>query len=148
MRVEDVMTSSPAWCTRQTPLEEVAKLMVEHDCGAIPVLASENNKQVVGIVTDRDIVVRYIARGKDPMQLTAEDCMTASPHTVPPDLDLQECCHRMEEHKVRRMPVVDSEGDCKGIISQADIVKHCADQDVAEVVRQVSEPGQTVAAPI
>ena len=76
----DVMTANPACCTPETPLEQVAKLMIQHDCGEIPVIDSA--EQVVGVVTDRDIVCRMVAQGKNPLAYTAEICMSDPVITV------------------------------------------------------------------
>ena len=76
----DVMTVNPACCTPETPLDQVAKLMVQHDCGEIPVI--DRAEHVVGVVTDRDIVTRVVARDKNPMAYTAETCMSDPVVTV------------------------------------------------------------------
>ena len=103
MNVRDIMTANPACCTPNTTLPQVARLMVEHDCGAIPVVENTNNKRPVGIITDRDIVCRTIAQGKDPLGLTAGECMTASAVTVTADTDLEECARLMRSHQIRRI---------------------------------------------
>ena len=77
MKVNDVMTQEPACCTPETPLRDVAKMMVESDCGEIPVVDSQRTMRPVGVVTDRDIVVRCVAAGKNPLEAEAEDCMSS-----------------------------------------------------------------------
>ena len=84
MQVKEVMTANPACCTADTPLPEVARLMVEHDCGEIPVVQNETKKIPVGVVTDRDIVCRTVAKDRNPLDLTAADCMTRPVVTVTP----------------------------------------------------------------
>lgn len=86
MQVKDVMTANPACCTAETNLREVAQLMVEHDCGEIPVVANKDTKKPVGVVTDRDIVCRTVAKGTNPLDLTAADCMSQPCVTVTPDM--------------------------------------------------------------
>src|SRR5262249_6937507 len=76
MRVRDVMTIDPACCTPETSIETVANLMVDRDCGAIPVIGDLATRRPLGIVTDRDIVTRLIATGRDPTSMIAADCMT------------------------------------------------------------------------
>ena len=134
MKVEDVMTKDVACCTPGTGLREAARLMAERDCGAIPVVDDERGRRPVGIVTDRDIVCRTVARGKNPLEMTAGDCMTEGCATVPRDADAADCCRVMEERQLRRMPVVDERGGCCGIVAQAD----AAGRETAEVVREVS----------
>ena len=139
MKVKDIMTERVATATPETSLEEIAKMLVTHDCGAIPILKSENSKKPVGIVTDRDIVCRVFAVGKDPRGLTAGDCMSSPCVTVTPGTRLDVCCTTMEENRIRRLVVVDQDGFCCGIVSQADIARRIADK-AGEVVKEVSQP--------
>jgi CBS domain-containing protein len=139
MKVRDVMTNDPACCTPETSLREVARLMVENDCGEIPVVDSTSSRSVRGVVTDRDIVVRTLAQGRNPLDLTARDVMTTPAATVTPGTDLDECANLMEAKQIRRVPVVDESGRVSGIVSQADIVRQARDRVAAELVREVSE---------
>jgi len=117
-------------------LDQVAKLMVQHDCGEIPVI--DPSEQVVGVVTDRDIVCRLVAEGKNPMAYPASTCMSELVVTVPANAPLSEVLATMEKHQVRRVPVVDERGSCVGMISQADLAWSGRAHDVAELVREVS----------
>ena len=117
----DVMTSDPACCTIDTTLDEVARLMIQHDCGEIPVI--DRAEHPVGVVTDRDIVCRVVAEGKNPIGYTAESCMTTPVVTVRTDTSLDDVVSTMERHKIRRVPVVDERGVCAGIVSQADVAR-------------------------
>lgn len=138
MRVQEIMTADPACCAPDDSLKDVACLMVEYDCGEIPVV---QNKRPVGVVTDRDITARIVAKGKNPLEMSARDCMTSPAITVKPDTSLDECCQTMEAHQIRRVPVVDETGSCCGMVSQADIARHASARKTAEVVREVSERG-------
>lgn len=133
------MTESPACCTPQTGLQEVAKLMVDHDCGCIPVVDDQESMMPVGMITDRDITCRVVAQGKNPLDLTAGDAMTSSVVSVMPDTSIEDCCTLMEESKVRRVAVVDESGRCCGIIAQADIAVTASPHEVADVVEKVSK---------
>ena len=133
---QDVMTTNPACCKPETPLEQVARLMVQHDCGEIPVI--DIAEQPIGVVTDRDIVCRLVAEGKNPMAYTAEVCMSQPAVTVQMDTTLDDVVSTMEKHQIRRVPVVDEQGCFTGIISQADIAWTGKERDVAELVREVS----------
>jgi CBS domain-containing protein len=115
----DVMTPDPACCSPNTTLDTVAKMMVENDCGEIPIV--DVSDRPVGVVTDRDIVCRVVAEGKNPMAHTAEECMTSSVVAVRTDASIDEVISTMEDHQIRRVLVVDEGGCCAGIISQADI---------------------------
>mgnify|MGYP003297538251 CR=1 FL=1 len=86
MIVKEVMTPDPACCTAETNLQEVAKLMVDHDCGEIPVVDNQSTKKPIGVITDRDIVIRAVAKGNNPLDLTAADCMTEPCVTVTPEM--------------------------------------------------------------
>ncbi|HEV7395910.1 MAG TPA: CBS domain-containing protein, partial [Pyrinomonadaceae bacterium] len=102
MQIKEIMTSDPACCTSDTPLEEVARLMVENDCGEIPVVANRDKNVVIGVVTDRDIVCRTLAKGLNPMGLAAESCMTTGIATVTPEMSVEDVCRTMEEFRIRR----------------------------------------------
>lgn len=140
MQVKEIMTKDVACCTPETGLRDVASLMVEHDCGAIPVVDDERSRRPVGVITDRDIACRTVAQGKNPLELTAGDCMTAECVTVSPDADVEDCCQVMEENQIRRVAVVDERGSCCGVVVQADIVEHVGRRETAEVVQEVSRP--------
>ena len=133
---KDLMTPDPQCCTAETPLNEVAKLMVECDCGEIPVIDSA--KKLIGVITDRDIVCRIVAKGQNPSAMTAGDAMTQPVISVTEDTSLEDVLSAMEEHQVRRLPVVDASGYCCGIVSQADVALAGKDSDVGEMVREVS----------
>lgn len=140
MKVRELMTSNPATCTRDTRLEEVARMMVEHDCGAIPVVESNGQSgKPAGIITDRDITTRIVAQGRNPLEKTVRDAMTTTAVTVRIDDDLQHCADLMEEKQLRRMIVVDESGKVCGIVAQADIARH-RDDLTSELVEEVSEP--------
>jgi CBS domain-containing protein len=132
----DVMTPDPACCTPNTTLDEVAKLMARNDCGEIPVI--DTGDQLIGVVTDRDIVCRVVAEGKNPVAYTAETCMSGPVVTVRADAPLEEVVSTMEKHQIRRVPVVDERDVCVGIIAQADVSWVGGPREVAELVREVS----------
>ena len=138
MQVKDIMTREPACCTPDTNLQEVARLMVECDCGEIPVVENRQSMKPVGVVTDRDICCRTVAEGKNPLELTAGDCMSSPCVTVTSEMGVEDCCRVMEENQIRRVPVVDERGACCGIVAQADIAQRASERETAEVVKEVS----------
>jgi CBS domain-containing protein len=146
MQVKDVMTPDPACCTADTTLPMVARMMVEHDCGEIPVVDNQSSKVPVGVVTDRDIVCRTVANGLNPLDLTAADCMTKPVVTVTSDLSVEECCQIMEAKRVRRIPVVNERGSCVGIVALADIALQTGKRVAGEIIKEVSEPTQSASA--
>jgi CBS domain-containing protein len=146
MQVKDVMTHDPACCTPDSTLQRVAEMMVENDCGEIPVVENIASMLPVGVITDRDITCRTVAKGLNPLVMTVADCMTTPCITVMPDMSLDECCRIMEANQIRRVPVVDAGGACCGIVALADIAGHAGKRDAAEVVKEVSEPSSSASA--
>jgi CBS domain-containing protein len=146
MQVKDVMTANPRCCTAETSLQEVAQLMVDKDCGEIPVIENEKTRLPIGVITDRDIVCRAVAKGRNPLDLTVADCLSKPCVTVTPDMSIEECGKILEENKIRRVPVVDAAGSCCGIVAVADIALHARDQVTSEVVKEVSQPSTAASA--
>ena len=132
----DVMTSDPACCSAHTTLDLVARMMVQNDCGEIPILDVADHP--VGVITDRDIVCRAVAEGKNPTGHTVESVMTRPVVTVRADAPIEEVVATMERHQIRRVPVVDDSGCCTGIIAQADLAMEAPPQKAAELLREVS----------
>ena len=148
MQVKEVMTANPACCTPETPLPEVARMMVDNDCGEIPVVENKQSKIPVGVVTDRDIVCRTIAKDKNPLDLTAADGMSKPIVTVSPETPVEECCRIMQEKQIRRVPVVDTSGAVCGIVALADIALQSRSGVAGEVIKEVSEPGKSASATV
>ena len=140
MRVNEIMTANPAFCTPDTSLRVVARLMVAYDCGEIPVVDGRVGMRLVGVLTDRDITCRALAQGRNPLELTAADVMTEPCVAIPLDTDLTACRLTLETLQVRRLPVVDEAGKCCGIVSQADIAQFLSDGEAAEVLKKLSQP--------
>jgi CBS domain-containing protein len=137
MQVRDVMTENPVCCPPDASLQDVARMMAENDCGEIPIVDG-HGRRPVGVITDRDITVRSVAKGRNPLELVARDCMTTQVVTVQPEDSVEDCCQVMETHQIRRVPVVDKNGCLCGIVSQADVALHASESTVAEVVKEVS----------
>lgn len=143
--VADVMTSHPTCCTPDTLLGRVAQIMVLQDCGEIPVVDDETARVPIGVVTDRDIVCRLLARGKNPLEHTAADCMSEPIVTVEETASLGEAVAAMERHQIRRVPVVNARGQCVGVLSQADVAWAGPRDEVADLVREVSRDSNDAA---
>ncbi len=140
MKVSEIMTSDPACCTPDSNLQQVARMMVDCDCGEIPVVDDRGSRRPVGVVTDRDIVLRSVAKGMNPLEMRASDVMSSPVVTVSPDTKIDDCCKVLEESQVRRAPVVDERGQCCGMVSVADIARNTSEKQTGEVVRTVSQP--------
>ena len=146
MQVKEIMTTDPTCCTPETSLQEVGRMMIDHDCGEIPIVENASTKLPIGVITDRDIVCRTVAQGINPLHLTAGDCMSTPCVTVTPDLSLKECARILEENQIRRVPVIDASGSCCGIVALADIALQASKVVTAEVVKEVSEPSTAASA--
>ncbi|HZP43957.1 MAG TPA: CBS domain-containing protein [Candidatus Binatia bacterium] len=137
-RVREIMTENPACCTADTPIRQVAEMMVTNDCGEIPIC--DQSRRVVGVVTDRDVVCRLVATGHNPLEATARDCMSRPVVTCTPDMSVEDCARLMERHQIRRIPVTDAMGALCGMVSQADVVRQAPRATAAELVEEVSQP--------
>lgn len=138
--VSTVMTANPAACRDTTPLRDVAQMMIDNDCGQIPVVDAASKP--VGVVTDRDITVRIVATGRECATATAADAMSTPCKSVGSDTSLHDCTCLMEAEKIRRVLVVDADGKLAGIVSIADIALAGKKDATAEVVKEISEPGK------
>jgi CBS domain-containing protein len=135
--VRDVMTARPHCAAPDTPLSQVAELMEAEDVGAIPILDGE---KLAGMITDRDIVVRAIARGKDPRGMPAREVWSRELVTVGPDHDLSDALQLMAQHQIRRLPVVDDGNQLVGMVSQADVALEAKDKSVGGMLAEISKP--------
>lgn len=140
MTVQEIMTREPECSTRETKLQDVAAMMARCDCGAIPVVENENSMRPVGIVTDRDIVTRVVAKGEDYQRLDATAAMTTSIVTVGPETPLEEAEEIMKTKQIRRLIVVDDDGRCIGMLAQADVARHRPEVETGDMVEEISEP--------
>jgi CBS domain-containing protein len=137
MKVREIMSANPACCSPASTVEDVAGLMAEHDCGEIPVVDSQ--RRPLGVITDRDIACRAVSKGKGP-GTSVQDAMSAPAITVSPEMSVEECCRIMESNQIRRVPVVDAQGGCCGMVAQADLARRGPGKMTAELVRDVSQP--------
>ena len=134
-QVRNVMTGNPTTCEPTATLVDAAKVIAREDIGSVPIV---ENGRLVGMVTDRDIVVRAVAEGRDVTSTTVKDVASKDLVTVTPDDDLDRALQLMGQRQVRRIPVV--EGDqVVGIVSQADVARAADEEKTGEVVQQISE---------
>jgi CBS domain-containing protein len=134
--VKDAMTADVKTAAPSQSLTDVARLMKQEDVGSVPVVDGE---RLIGVVTDRDIVVRGIADGSDPHAIKAGDIASRDVVTVRPDDDLEAALRLMAQHQVRRLPVVD-DGQLVGVVAQADVAHEAKEKDVGHVVEEISRP--------
>ncbi|MFI1968881.1 CBS domain-containing protein [Streptomyces cinnamoneus] len=140
-KAKDIMHPGAQWITRDETLSRAAQVMEMLDVGALPV--SDENSRLCGIVTDRDIVVKCLARGRDPAKVTAGELCEGTPRWIDADADVQEVLNEMERHRIRRLPVVENKR-LVGMISEADVVRQLPDDQVAEFTSAIySSPTST-----
>ena len=146
MTCKEIMTSNPRICTTTATAQSAAELMREENVGSIPVV-DETSKQLVGVVTDRDLCLAIIAAGKSSHDVLVSDVMSKDLVTCKPEEDIRICEERMQARQIRRIPVVDGKGRCIGIISQGDLaMKLSRPEEVHQTVREISKPGRSKAA--
>ena len=144
MRIQDIMTPNPTCCTADSTAREAARLMRECDCGAIPVVESQESRRPIGIVTDRDLAVRGLADGRGP-GTSVRELMTERPHAALADDEIETVRQLMMQAKVRRVLVTDAGGAVIGMVAQADLARHdeaVSDRELGKVVEAISEPGK------
>ena len=140
-KCSEVMTREPASCEAGEALTRAAAIMKNQDVGSVPVVKSRQDPRLIGIVTDRDIVVKVLADGADVGRATVRDAMTVNPASCKEDDEVSRAVDTMSSRQVRRMPVVDAEGRLVGIIAQADVATRMKQDDTtAELVEAISEP--------
>jgi len=135
------MTREPACCEPGESIVRAAQVMKSEDVGAIPVVESKAARTLVGIITDRDIVMKVLAVGRPLDGASVRDAMTQNPVTVREEDDVNRALSAMADRKVRRIPVVDANGTLRGIIAQADIATRLhRDKTTGDLVEAISEP--------
>ena len=144
-RAGDVMTSDVCTIHYSDSVENAARAMVRRDCGALPVV--NDSGRLIGMITDRDIVTRVVARGLDPRRARVDECMSDQVFTCYEDDLVESCLWLMSRHQVRRIPVVDDRDRVVGIVSQADLARHAGAypgrgerRAFADVMCSISEP--------
>ena len=138
-KVRDAMTPGVRAVAPTDSVTEAAQAMKEQDVGSLPVVEGES---LVGIVTDRDIVVRAVAEGVDPRTATVGDVTSGDLVTVEPDEDLDDALKLMAQHRIRRLPVVE-DGRLVGVVAQADVALEANDKDAGEMLAEISQPSST-----
>ena len=132
----EVMTGGAECIGENDTVQDAAKRMAELDVGALPICGEDD--RLKGMLTDRDIVVKVLAAGKDPATTTAGELGEGKPVTIGADDSVDEALATMKDHKVRRLPVIDGH-ELVGIVSQGDLAKSIDEEKVGELVEAISE---------
>ena len=137
VRCRDIMTKSVQTANRETTLQDVAQMLKDGDIGILPVVEKDTNK-LIGLITDRDIVVRAVANGKS-AETNVGEIMTTELFTAKPDDFAFKAVRTMGDKQVRRIPITDDENILQGIVSMADIALEMEDErEIAETLEEIS----------
>jgi CBS domain-containing protein len=135
-QVREAMTSSPRTVTGDSSIAEAARLMRDEDTGIAPITEGQ---RLVGVVTDRDIAIKVVAQGKDPETTKVTQIASTTLVTIDPEQDLDEALRLMAQHQLRRLPVVEEDGNIVGILAQADVAQHADAARTGQVVEEISK---------
>lgn len=138
MKVRDAMTRDPISCESTATLQRVAMAMLDHDCAAVPITRSN---RVIGIVTDRDIACRAVARGWNAAELPAAAVMSSPLVAIGPDDEFDDAVQVMEENHIHHLPVIDARGHLLGIIAQSDLGRRMSNRELGRLARETSIRG-------
>jgi CBS domain-containing protein len=139
-KCNEVMTKKAVCCLPDDMVTKVAQLMQSENIGSIPVIENEQTQKLVGIVTDRDLVLKIIAKGQDAKSTKVEAVMTRQVVTCHAEDDLQKALDAMAKHQLRRIPIVDNNNKIVGIIAQADVATRVNQPEkTAEMVKEISQ---------
>lgn len=133
MKVKEVMTpnATAIWLTES--LTDAARLMWDNDCGVLPII--KDGRKVIGMITDRDICMAMAIRDTNPSSVSVEEVMTGEVYAVKPEDDVEQALQEMREHKIRRLPVLNPEGELEGILSMNDIMLKAEKSEYGDVVK-------------
>jgi CBS domain-containing protein len=142
MKIQDIMTKDPSCVSADSTVREAAQVMKRENVGIVPVVDGQNDRRLIGVVTDRDIAIRCVADGKDGSCRVRDVMSTDDLATCNMNDDVNNVMQAMRTEKVRRIPIVDERGSLVGIVSQADVLLKTRDTHRAgETVEEISEPG-------
>jgi CBS domain-containing protein len=146
VKIKEVMSQNPVCCLATDNAQSVARMMYERNIGSIPVVGDHQSKQLLGMITDRDLCCSVIAAGLDPKTTPIEKFITTKAITCRDRENIDNCEKAMQEHQVRRIPVVDGQDHVIGIVSQADLALKGKPEHVPKTVAAISKPKRAVAA--
>jgi len=135
--IRELMSANPCTIEGDKPVAYAAKMMKDEDVGLAPVVEGD---RLVGTLTDRDIVTRVVAEGKDPQSVKVRDVASSNLVTVDPQQDLDEALRLMASNQIRRLPVVEEDGRLVGVIAQADVAREAKEKQTGQLVEDISQP--------
>jgi CBS domain-containing protein len=146
MKIREVMSPNPVCCLPADSAQRVARMMCGHNIGSVPVVMNQDSRKLVGVITDRDLCCSLMADGLDPKTTTIEKFMTLNPVTCREEEDVESCERLMQEHQIRRIPIVNAEDSVIGIVAQADLALKDKPERVSKTVAEISKPADPSAA--
>ena len=139
MKVREIMTADPVCCLPEDTVQKVAATLRDKNIGAVPVVLDQGSRKLVGVITDRDLCCRALANGSNPATTRIDRIFSSNPVTCREGENVSHCEQLMQEHQVRRIPVVDGEGRCIGMVTQADLALKERPEKVSKVVAAISK---------
>ncbi len=142
MKIKEVMSPNPVCCLPTDSAQRVARIMCDRNIGSVPVVMDQESLKLVGVVTDRDLCCSVVADGLDPKTTNIEKFMTLNPVTCREEEGLENCERLMQEHQIRRIPIVDAKDGVIGIVAQADLALKDKPDRVSKTVAEISKPAE------
>jgi CBS domain-containing protein len=141
--IQQVMTERPACCAPEDTIGNVARMMLQHHCSAIPVVDSHQTGFLIGIITDGDIVRRVVATDRSPIECQVREVMTPEPTTLRRDATISQCIHAIASRRVRHIPIVDDRGKVTGIVTPGDLARAsqsepALEHELAEMIEELT----------
>ncbi len=140
MKIRELMTPDPVCCTPEDSAQKVAKILRDQDIGSVPVVMDQSSRKLVGMITDRDLCCSIVAEGLDPANTKIDRLFSLNPVTCREGENINNCEQLMQEHQIRRIPIVDGEERCIGIVTQADLALKENAEKVSKTVAEISKP--------
>jgi CBS domain-containing protein len=141
VNIREVMTANPVCCMPNDTVQQAAMLMRDYNIGSIPVVVDQESRELLGIITDRDLCCAVLAAGLDPKITPIEKYVSLQPVTCRDGENVEKCELAMQENKLRRIPIVDGERRCIGIVSLADVALKDNAERVSKTISEISKPG-------
>ena len=138
MKVREVMTKDPVCCVLTDTAQRVAQVLRDEDIGSVPIVEDQQSHKLIGMITDRDLCCSVVADGLDPKTTTIVNLISSELVSCRDGDSLQKCEQAMQQHQIRRLPVVDEEGRCIGIVAQADLALHGKPEEVSKTIAEIS----------
>ena len=149
MKIKDIMTPDPSFCVPEHASVQAARIMRDKNVGIVPVVETESQRTLIGVVTDRDLCLAVVATGRHPDSVRIREVMTDTLVTCRPEEDVRSAADRMRENQVRRVPVVDEQGLLRGMVSTGDILQrsNLPSDMTHDTMKRLTEPTDEASRP-